>query len=295
MKRMIIRPQRTIEKPVEVRGIGFITGANITLRFLPAEASTGVVFRRVDLQPKCDIPADFKEITGTSRRTTLGYMPRCVTLVEHVLAALNGLRVDNCIVELNGMEPPGMDGSASPFVKAIQEAGVVKQSQSKKVWAPKQPIHLKEAKASLSIHPCDSDELRISYILDYGINSPIVPQMHTCTIRPETFLNELGHCRTYLLENEAEELRKQGIGSRTRVTDLVVFGDNGPISNTLRHANEPARHKILDIVGDIALSGLDVRGHIVAYRSGHSLNARLVQAIHEQLGQPQQKRRRLAA
>ncbi|MGF1579282.1 MAG: UDP-3-O-acyl-N-acetylglucosamine deacetylase [Gemmataceae bacterium] len=283
MRKLTSRSQRTIARPVCVRGVGYITGANVSLQFAPAPPSTGIVFVRTDLPPQVCIPARIDKVTGTSRRTTLGSMPRCVTVVEHVLAALAGLRIDNCYVELNAIEPPGMDGSSRPFVKALREAGIVDQSADRDVWTVDRPLIVERNGATLTLHPAVGEELRISYLLDYGGFNPIMPQRHSQTIYPQSFINEIAPCRTYLLEAEAHELRRQGIGSRTRVTDLVVFGPQGPIENKLRFADEPARHKILDIIGDLALLGCDVRGHIVGYRSGHPLNAELTQELADMI------------
>ena len=138
--------------------------------------------------------------------------------------------------------------------------------------------------ATLALHPPVGRDLRISYALDYGPRSPIDRQLCTQVITPETFASAVAACRTFLLEEEAEELRRQGLGSRTTPADLLVFGRHGPIDNRLRFANEPARHKILDLVGDLSLLGHDLIGHIVAYRSGHPLNTELTRLLSRLLG-----------
>jgi UDP-3-O-acyl N-acetylglucosamine deacetylase len=278
--------QRTIACPVEVQGVGYLTGARVRLRFLPAPPATGVVFVRTDLGPGARLPATVAHVTGTQRRTTLGHPPLSVSLVEHVLAALAGLRIDNCYLELDAPEPPGLDGSARGFVEVLHRAGVLLQSAPRAVWSVQRPLVVRQPGATLALHPAQAEELRISYLLDYGPNSPIDWQMHTEQIVPETFANELADCRTFLLEEEAVELQRQGLGAQTSAADLLVFGPRGPINNQLRHANEPARHKILDIIGDLSLLGQDVRGHLVAYRSGHPLNVELVRTLARVLEQP---------
>ncbi len=283
MRRLHLRAQQTIARTVEVGGIGYLTGANITVRFVPAPASTGVVFVRTDLRPPVHLPARVAEVTGTNRRTTLGHPPRCVAMVEHVLAALAGLRIDNCIVEVDAMEPPGLDGSAGPYVRALHSAGRQRQSALRPVWAVDQPVVLHQAGASLAIYPSEEQELRVSYFVDYGLRSPIVVQRRSETITPEVFSEQLADCRTYLTEAEAQEMRRQGIGTRTRLTDLVVFGPRGPIDNRLRFADEPARHKILDVVGDLALTGHDIRGHVLACRSGHPLNVEMARQLAKRI------------
>jgi UDP-3-O-acyl N-acetylglucosamine deacetylase len=294
VRKLSYRRQRTVAGPAEVRGVGYLTGANVRLRFVPAPPDTGVVFVRTDLCPPARIPARFDQVTGTNRRTTLGHLPRCVSLIEHVLASLAGLRIDNCLVEMDALEPPGLDGSARRFVEALQAAGVEMQPAYRTVWTVHESVVVAQGGATLALHPHDGEELRASYLLNYGPYSSIGPQRHTQVIVPEHFATELAGCRTFLLEEEARELLRQGIGIRTRVTDLLVFGPRGPIANRLRFADEPARHKLLDLVGDLSLLGEDVRGHVVAYRSGHPLNVELVRALAQRLGRANGVQRRAA-
>jgi UDP-3-O-acyl N-acetylglucosamine deacetylase len=278
VRRLSYRYQRTIRRSVDVQGIGFLTGAMVRLRFVPAPPDTGAVFVRTDLRPIVHVPARLALVSGTQRRTTLGQPPAQVGLVEHVLAALAGLRIDNCFVELNAPEPPGLDGSARRFVDALRQAEPVLQGERRAVCTVDAPVLVEQKGATLSVHP-GHESLTISYILDYGAHSPIGWQMHTQTMTPEGFANEIACCRTFILEEEAAELRRQGLGARTTASDLLVFGRGGPIDNQLRFGNEPARHKILDIVGDLSLLERDLCGHIVAYRSGHPLNVELVRCL----------------
>jgi UDP-3-O-acyl N-acetylglucosamine deacetylase len=286
VKRLTYRYQRALARPATVQGIGYLTGANVRLRFLPAPPSTGVVFVRSDLGPQAFIPARVEHVTDTQRRTTLGRAPLTVSLVEHVLAALAGLRIDNCYVELDAPEPPGFDGSARRFVDALEQAGILLQAARRAVWRVEHPVVVRQGGATLALHPPQAEELRISYLLDYGPASPIGWQMHTQTVTPEAFVNNVADCRTFVLEQEAQELQRQGLGVRTTTADLLVFGPCGPIDNRLRHANEPARHKVLDLIGDLSLLGHDLRGHVVAYRSGHPLNVELVRTLAERLARP---------
>jgi UDP-3-O-acyl N-acetylglucosamine deacetylase len=269
---------------VEVRGTGFLTGATVRLRFVPAPPDTGVVFVRTDLRGRPSIPARVDQVTGTQRRTTLGHPPAQVGLVEHVLAALAGMRIDNCYVELNAPEPPGLDGSARQFVEALREAGLSTQPLRRSCFTVTERVLVEAKGATLALHPGEDGSLTITYFLDYGPRSPIAPQCFTQIITPGTFAEKIAGCRTFLLEAEAEELRRQGLGSRTTLQDLLVFGPHGPIENTLRFANEPARHKTLDIIGDLSLLGVDLCGHVVAYRSGHPLNIELARALEQRLG-----------
>ncbi len=288
------RRQRTIRRPIEVSGIGFVTGAQVRLRFVPAPPNTGVVFIRTDLHPPAVIHAQVGDVTGTARRTTLGHAPAQVSLVEHVLATLSGMRIDNCRVELDAPEPPGLDGSALRFVEAIQYAGTVLQAAWRPIWMVEKPITVRQNGATLTIHPPEEEGLRISYFLDYGPYLPPARQTHTQKITPATFADELCACRTFLLDSEAIALKQQGLGKRTTPADLLVFGKHGPIDNELRYANEPARHKVLDVVGDLALLGADLCGHVVAYRSGHPLNVELARALCRSQDRPAGCRRQAA-
>jgi UDP-3-O-[3-hydroxymyristoyl] N-acetylglucosamine deacetylase len=297
VRRLGYRYQRTLLRPAEVWGVGYLTGATVRLRFVPAPPSTGVVFVRTDLRPRLQVPAHIDHVTGTQRRTTLSHAPAQVGLVEHVLAALSGLRIDNCLVELNAPEPPGLDGSVRDFVTALLDAGICRQGSRRPIYGIEESIVLSARGATLALHPSQPNpfpspfdpgvapehDLYLSYFLDYGLTSPIARQIHTQALTPGLFAQELASCRTFILEEEADELRRMGLGTRTSTADLLVFGRRGPLDNRLRYANEPARHKVLDLVGDLSLLGVDLCGHVVAYRSGHPLNVELVRRLHQQL------------
>jgi UDP-3-O-acyl-N-acetylglucosamine deacetylase len=150
-------------------------------------------------------------------------------------------------------------------------------------YAVTEPVVVEAGGATLTVHPDDDNGLTLSYFLNYGHGSPIGRQVHTQSLTPGSFISDLAPCRTFLLLREAEELQRQGLGKRTTTADLLVFGPSGPLDNRLRFANEPARHKVLDLVGDLALLGVDLCGQVVAYRSGHELNVELVRALHGRL------------
>src|ERR1700722_8763796 len=182
VRRQSYRYQRTLAQPAEVRGVGFLTGATVRLRFVPAPPGAGVVFVRTDCRPRAYIPAHISQVTGTNRRTTLGRPPAQVGLVEHVLAALAGLRIDNCQVELNAPEPPGLDGSARAFVDALVAAGTRIQPARRAVYAVDESVVVRSGGATLALHPPAAGGLAVSYFLDYGLQSPIGRQVHTETI-----------------------------------------------------------------------------------------------------------------
>lgn len=279
MRTVAHRFQRTLARTADVAGTGFITGTVVRARLRPAPVNSGIAFVRSDRPGSPRTPAIADRVADTRRRTTIGTPDDGVTLVEHILAALAGLRVDNCTIELDGPEPPGLDGSAGGFVRAIREAGIVEQNAAKPIRTVRAPVVVARDGASVCIHPADDASLRISYTINYGNESPIPRQTATVRIVPDTFEREIANCRTFLLEGEAIQLRSQGIGRQVGFAELLVFGPRGPIDNVLHRSDEPARHKILDLVGDLALTGFDLAGHVVAYRSGHALNVELARQI----------------
>jgi UDP-3-O-[3-hydroxymyristoyl] N-acetylglucosamine deacetylase/3-hydroxyacyl-[acyl-carrier-protein] dehydratase len=274
-----LRNERTIARPVDLRGVSLLAGLDVRVRFLPAEEGNGVVFRRTDLVDRPTIPASIAHVVPRQRRTAIQSGGAVVEMVEHIMAALAGLHVDNCTVEIDGPETPGLGGSSLGFVEALKAAEIVEQSRRRECLVIDHPITVREGNSLLTAHPGVDAGLVLSYQLDYGADSPIRRQSHFLSITPESFATELASSRTFLLDTEAEALRRAGIGKHVTERDLLIFGPDGPIDNSLRHDNECARHKMLDMVGDLALLGKDLVGHVVAHRSGHSLNAALVQAL----------------
>lgn len=273
------RLERTIDRPVSVEGISFLSGLDVRLTFHPASPGVGLSFRRVDLPGKPVIPALVQYVQSRQRRTTLQHGDAIVEMVEHVLGALAGLQIDNCTVDIDGPETPGCDGSSRAFVEALDSVGTVEQDRHRSVLVIDAPVTVREGSSVVTAHPGSGDSLVLSYNLDYGADSPIVQQSRFVTLNPESFRDELASTRTFLLEEEADALRKAGIGRRTTEADLLIFGPDGPIKNRLRYPDECVRHKLLDMVGDLALLGMDLSGHVVAHRSGHQLNTELVKSL----------------
>lgn len=291
------RLQRTIARRAEVCGFGFFTGADVRLTFRPADADSGVVFERTDLPGSPQVAAIIQNAVPRSRRTAVADGDAVVELTEHVLAALAGLRVDNCLVQLNAPEPPGCDGSSLAFAEAILEAGVVEQSSPRASLAVPADVLVcdESGGASIAARPLERDALLIGFGLDYGPSSPIPPQVYSVEVTPETFLNELAFARTFVLESEVAALKAQGYGTRVTPRDLLVFGEKGVVDNELRTGEECVRHKILDCIGDFALIGCDLSGHVSASRSGHRLNRELVRRILEQTTGERAERAKRAA
>jgi UDP-3-O-[3-hydroxymyristoyl] N-acetylglucosamine deacetylase/3-hydroxyacyl-[acyl-carrier-protein] dehydratase len=278
------RLQRTIARETEIQGVGFIFGTDVSMRFRPAGADSGVVFVRIDLPERPAVRAHITNVIPRQRRTTLQQGAASVEMVEHVMAALAGLRIDNCTIEIDAPETPGCDGSSRAFVEALSQAGTVELDRPRETLVIDRPVAVHEGGAVLAAHPGPGEGLVLSYNLDYGPSSPIGSQSFFVDVSPETFRGELATSRTFLLEAEAQALRAAGIGARTRPSDLLIFGPEGVIDNTLRYPDECARHKILDMVGDLALLDKDLSGHVVAHRSGHQLNAVLVRKLIESAG-----------
>lgn len=275
------RSQRTISRRVEVSGIGFLTGADVNLQFHPAPPDHGIAFLRTDCLDARPIPARVEFTVSRQRRTALSTAGVAVEMVEHVMAALAGLQIDNCLVTLNAPEPPGCDGSSLTFAQALCDAGIDDQGVPRKILRIRHPVCVRseDRSQSIKIAPVTTGSLHLLYTLDYGPESAIPRQEFELRITPESFLRELAFARTFLLEKEAEQLRQQGYGRRTTHRDLLIFGPAGVIGNSLRTPDECARHKMLDCLGDLALIGCDLEGTVEAYRSGHSLNAEIVRRI----------------
>lgn len=271
--------QRTLVQEVTVSGIGFIWGSDVTLRFLPADPDSGVTFVRTDLPGQPQVPAQVQWVARRQRRTTLQTSEANVEMVEHVLAALAGLWIDNCTIEIDAPETPGCDGSSVRFVEALLAAGIAEQPALRPVVELERPYWVRDGEAYLVVCPSNGRDLAVGYNLDYGAKSVIGRQSFFAHIEPDLFTEELAPARTFLLKEEADALRAQGLGSRTSARDLLIFGPEGPIENYLRFPNEPVRHKILDIVGDLSLIGSKLVGHVLAYKSGHRLNVELARRL----------------
>ena len=245
----------------------------------PAEVDSGIVFVRTDLTGCPRIPATIAGLTETPLRTTLRCQDAGVDMVEHVMAALGGLRIDNCEVWVNRQEMPGCDGSCLPMVEALDAAEIVEQDAVRKQLVVGHAVRLGDEKSWIEARPCCSGKLVLQYEMDYGAGNPIGKQSLEVALSPDRFREELAPSRTFVSEQDAVALRAQGLGRRATCRDLLVIGRDGPIDNEFRFPDECVRHKILDMVGDLALAGCDLVGRLLAYRSGHRLNARIVRAV----------------
>ncbi len=274
-----MRPQRTISRTVSVTGYGYWSGQDVRLEFQPAPENTGIVFVRTDLQQPVRIPAVVSHRIEAPRRTCLACHGSQVEMVEHVLAACAGLQLDNCEIHVDGAELPGCDGSSAAFTEALLQVGFIDQSAWRRQLVVTRPARVGDENCWVEVCPTRRPLLSVRYELDYGQGSPIGQESVELDVTTESFRRELSPARTFLLQQEAEWLRSRGIGHRVSSRDLLLFGEHGLIDNQLRFANECARHKALDLVGDFALTGCDVIGSVVAHRSGHHLNAEMARTL----------------
>jgi UDP-3-O-[3-hydroxymyristoyl] N-acetylglucosamine deacetylase len=279
--KFLLRQQQTIAKPIAVEGFGFWSGLDVRVEFRPAAPNVGIRFLRGDLPGTPVVPAVAANRVEVPRRTNLQADGATVEMVEHLLAALAGLQIDNCDVLLNRPEIPGCDGSSLPFAAALCSVGVVQQAEVRRTLVVSHETRVGDAECWIEAKPNPDDGLSIEYCLDYGKDSPIGRQELKISPSSRTFCEELAAARTFILQHEAEQLRAQGLGHRVTCENLLVFDDQGPVGNELRFPDECVRHKTLDLIGDLALADCDVQGTICAYRSGHRLNVELVKLLME--------------
>jgi UDP-3-O-[3-hydroxymyristoyl] N-acetylglucosamine deacetylase/3-hydroxyacyl-[acyl-carrier-protein] dehydratase len=282
--------QQTLAAPVAISGQGLLLGEMATATIQPAPPDHGIVFERTDVDPPVRIPAQVRFVAQRARRTTLRVDGATLETVEHCLSALAGLHIDNALIQVSGPELPCGDGSASPFVEPILRAGMVSQDAPRRIYRIVEPILIEEGDAMLAAFPSDEDEFRVLFDLDYGANSTrIQRQSQTFSSRNGDYQHEIAPARTYSLQEEAQALWDRGLCRHLTPREALVIGDHGPIDNAYRFENEPVRHKIVDLVGDLSLVGCEVHGRFVAYKSGHDLNRRMALRIVEQM-EAQQRR-----
>ncbi len=268
--------QKTIRKTVELNGIGLHTGQKVNIKFKPAEENSGIEFVRVDLPGRYRIQAHISNLIESRRRTSIGREEVEVHTIEHVLAALAGLGIDNISIELDAEELPGLDGSALPFLEVLKEAGLKELKFPRKYFQPKEPLYMEEGDSSLIILP--ANDFRISYTMNYP-HSLLKSQYASFAFDAEIFEKEIAPSRTFCLQEEAKELTSQGLGKGANYNNTIVVGLDGIINNSLRFEDEFVRHKICDLIGDLYLLGHPLKGHVIAVKSGHPLNIRLLQKI----------------
>jgi UDP-3-O-[3-hydroxymyristoyl] N-acetylglucosamine deacetylase/3-hydroxyacyl-[acyl-carrier-protein] dehydratase len=274
--------QRTIAKELSLEGVGLHTANKVKITFKPADIDSGINFIRTDLPDKPVIKATADYLLPQSRsprRTSIGKDSIEIHTIEHLMAALAGLNIDNLNIEMDNEEVPGLDGSSVNFLEVLTRAGIREQEKPRQYYLIKEPIFVEEDGSAIVALP--SQEFKISYTLRY--NHPLLKaQYMEVELNPDLFKTELASARTFCLADEADELLRQGIGKGANYSNTLVVGKDGIVKNKLRFEDEFIRHKILDLLGDLYLLGQFIHGRIIALRSGHSLNLKLVKRISQQ-------------
>ncbi|MBF0619070.1 MAG: UDP-3-O-[3-hydroxymyristoyl] N-acetylglucosamine deacetylase [Candidatus Omnitrophica bacterium] len=281
--------QRTIAKEAALSGVGLHTGHKVHIVFKPAAVNEGVRFVRTDLPEKPSVRlGDIASITGgdAGRYSALKVGTGLIYTVEHVVAVLAGLGIDNILVEMDHDEAPGLDGSALEYLNALKNAGIVEQDAQRTYFEIKEPIAVSHNGASVMIVPAEN--FKVSYALEYP--HPMLRQTVSAVMTPEIFEKEIASCRTFCLKEEADALLAKGLGQGASTDNTLVFGPDGVVNNKLRFPDEAARHKVLDCLGDLYLLGLPFKGHVFAFKSGHALNRELLKKIAEQKAKYEAKR-----
>ncbi len=279
-----MRHQKTISGEVEFEGRGLFTGEPVTMRMRPGEPHSGIWFVRTDQSPPASVAALVENVSKRARRTSLRNGTVAIETVEHCLSACSGLGLDNLRIELSASEVPALDGSSLPIVERLRAVGLREQDAIREPYVVHEVVRVVEGDTELvALPPLDteSEVLEVSYDLDYGPEDPIGRQNYRVVITPESFEANIAPARTFVSEQEADEMRAAGLGKHLTYADVLVIGKEGPIDNRLRFGDEFARHKILDLVGDLVLLGRPLVGRIFARKSGHALNHDLVRALRD--------------
>ena len=274
--------QQTIGKPVSCSGIGVHSGRTVNLTIRPAPVNHGIRFIRVDLPGQPGVTAHFNNVVDTSLATVIGAEGCIVSTVEHLMAGLAGMSIDNAIVEVNAYELPIMDGSAGPFTRLIESAGIHPQEGRKCYFKVNQSISLSENDKSVTIHP--ANEFRITCTIVY--DHPLIGNQ-TCdfVINRETFAREICSARTFGFLHEVEMMKRYGLGRGGSLDNAVVIdGDHVLNEGGLRYPDEFVRHKCLDCIGDFSLIGMPIMGHIVTNKSGHAFNHAFLEKFFREKG-----------
>jgi len=278
-----VAQQQTFRQSASYSGVGLHSGNRVDMTFLPAPPNSGIRFRRTDLEGKPEIEARIDNVVQTNRSTTIGKGNVKITTVEHVLATLAGFGVDNAVIELCANQPPIADGSARQYCRMVEEAGLVPQTDSREPYEIVEPLELQTEDSLISIFPHDRFKITCTSADKTGRFS----QYYSIEISPDTWKREIAHARTFCFFEEIEYLIKNGLIKGGSLENAVVIRDDAVLTTEpLRYADEFVRHKILDIIGDLALLGRPLRGHIVAVRPSHTLNCELARMIQTRIRKP---------
>lgn len=273
------RNEHTIAAGCEVHGRGYWSGQPVRVRIEPAPAGSGIRLVRTDLPDRPECLASFRTTQGCRYRTNLASGNARFEMVEHLMAALAALEIDNCRVRIDAEELPGLDGSSGPYVEALRHAGLVIQARLRPRLVITERVRLELDGGWVEAGPSPDGGSHFEYRLSYDDGTPIPDQRYRCRLSPERFIREIASARTFVTAGQAGQLRSRGIASHVTEQDLLVFDEAGPRGNRLRYPDECARHKTLDLIGDLSLAGGDLVGRFVSHRGGHRLNAMLAREL----------------
>ncbi|NQU18674.1 bifunctional UDP-3-O-[3-hydroxymyristoyl] N-acetylglucosamine deacetylase/3-hydroxyacyl-ACP dehydratase [bacterium] len=277
--------QRTIRKEVELKGKGIHTGNSVTIKFKPASPNSGILFKRIDLVNSPVIKADADSILDGHtklRQTSIGFKGVEIHTIEHLMAALAGLKIDNIMIEIDDCEVPALDGSSANFIEILKEAGIEELDSRRRVFVLKEPVWVEYEGSFICAIP--SSKFKISYTLHHENSKFLKTQYLNIDLDQDIFEKQISSCRTFVIESEAEELLEQGFGKGANYDNTLVVSDKGVVKNKLRFEDEFLRHKVLDLIGDLYLLGRPISAHFIAVRSGHFLNHKMVEKIHKVMG-----------
>ena len=263
--------EQTIAAPLEFAGVGLHSGAPVTMRLLPAPAGSGIVFRRTDLD-NFEIPANGRNVAKVSYATSLMRQSVLISTTEHLLSACIGMGVDNVIVELDNLELPILDGSALPYVEAFENVGIREQRRKRETLRVLHPVEVREGEKFIGVYP--GQGYRISYTIDFP--APIGQQKTCVDLAAETYGSEIAPARTFGYKADESKLRDMGLIRGAGPENAIILSASGPVNGPLRFPDEYVRHKVLDLIGDLALAGRRIEGHVVAVRAGHAMHTAFV-------------------
>jgi UDP-3-O-[3-hydroxymyristoyl] N-acetylglucosamine deacetylase len=269
--------QSTIRKVVHGSGVGLHSGNRLNMTIRPAEANSGIRFVRKDLGNDSPVPAFMNRVVDTTMATTISEGTTSVATTEHLLAAINGLSIDNIIIELDGSEVPIMDGSSAPFVDLLLEAGIRQQKSYRRLVKITREISFRDDDRHISIYPYDG--FKVTAEINFK-HDTIKRQVYSVALSPQKFIAEISRARTFGFLDDLKKLQENGLALGASLDNAVGMDQNGVLNKEgLRYDNEFVRHKIVDIIGDMTLLGCPILGHIVAYKSGHSQHLKLMETI----------------
>lgn len=275
------RNEHTVASVCQVHGRGYWTGQHVRVTIRPAAAGSGVTFVRTDLpgSPSCPALAEYRD--DAALRTNLQLGEARFEMIEHLMAAIVAFEIDNCIVEIDGMEFPAFDGSSQAFVEALSGAGLIIQARARRQIVIDQRYRVGTMEGWVEAVPAKLDESYFEYQLSFDDETPIDPQAYSVELTPGRFVREVASARTFVTQSQASQIRASGIAQHVTNQDLVVLGSDGPIENTFRYRNECARHKTLDLIGDLGLAGVGIVGRVTSFRGGHRLNGKMAALLAE--------------